>query len=304
MLRTTTEAMSAIIAGTNSLTVEPFNKAFENPTDFSERIARNQQILLKEESYLDKVNDPAGGSYYIENMTASIIDEAWKLFLEVDEKGGYVEAFKQGFVQDKIKESSQKRDMAIAMRREILLGTNQYPNFNETIDAELSSGIFTRKDISTKEKIAEPLHPYRGAQTFELLRYTTDQFSKNNPRPKAYMIPMGNLNMRKARAQFACNFFACAGFGVVDNNGFDTVEEAVAAAKKAKANIVVVCSSDDEYATLVPEIKKQIGKEAILVVAGAPACMDELKAQGIENFIHVKVNVLEELKRYQALLGF
>ncbi|MCF8371478.1 MAG: acyl-CoA mutase large subunit family protein [Bacteroidales bacterium] len=302
MLRTTTEAMSAIIAGTNSLTIEPFNKAFETPTEFSERIARNQQNLLKEESYLDKVNDPAGGSYYIENMTASIIDEAWKLFLEVDEKGGYLEAFKQGFVQGKIKESSQKRDMAIAHRREILLGTNQYPNFTEALEKDLPEKIFEHHDYSVEKRIAEPLQPYRGAQAFELLRYTTDQFSKNNPRPLAYMIPMGNLNMRKARAQFACNFFACAGFEVVDNNGFDTVEEGIAAAKKAKANIVVVCSSDDEYATLVPEINKQIGKDAILVVAGAPACMEELKAQGIENFIHVKVNVLEELKRYQGIV--
>lgn len=303
MLRTTTEAMSAIIAGTNSLTVEPFNKAYEKSTEFSERIARNQQNLLKEESYLDKVNDPAGGSYYIENMTASIIDKAWKLFLEVDEKGGYVEAFKQGFVQDKIKESSQKRDMAIAQRREILLGTNQYPNFTEKIEAKIPEDTFERQDLSKEDIIAEPLHPYRGAQAFELLRYKTDQFSKNNPRPKSFMIPIGNLNMRKARAQFACNFFACAGFEVIDNNGFKTVEEGIAAAKKAKANIIVVCSSDEEYATLVPEINKLLDKDTILVVAGAPACMDDLKAEGAENFIHVKVNVLEELKRYQGLLS-
>jgi methylmalonyl-CoA mutase len=302
MLRTTTEAMSAIIAGTNSLTVEPFNIAYESPTEFSERIARNQQNLLKEESYLDKVNDPAGGSYYIENMTDSIITEAWKLFLEVDEKGGYLDAFKQGFVQSKIKESSQKRDMMIAQRREILLGTNQFPNFTEAINKDIPEDIFKREDFSAEEKIAEPLHPYRGAQAFELVRYKTDQYSKSNPRPKAFMIPMGNLNMRKARAQFACNFFACAGFEVVDNNGFKTVEEGIAAAKAAKANIVVVCSSDDEYANLVPEINKQLGNDAILVVAGAPACMDDLKAEGVENYIHVKVNVLEELKRYQELV--
>ena len=303
MLRTTTEAMSAIIGGTSSLCVEAFNKAFENPTEFSERIARNQQNLLKEESYLDKVNDPAGGSYYIENMTASIIDEAWKLFLEVDEKGGYLAAFKQGFVQDKIKESSQKRDMAIAQRREILLGTNQYPNFTEAIEKEFSEHVFTRQNLTQEEVIAEPLKPYRGAQAFELLRYKTDQYSKTNARPKAFMIPMGNLNMRKARSQFACNFFACAGFEVIDNNGFKTVEEGVATAKTAGANIVVACSSDDDYATLVPEIKKHLDNGIILVVAGAPACMEDLKTLGIENFIHVKVNVLEELKRYQQELS-
>ena len=303
MLRTTTEAMSAIIGGTSSLTVEAFNRAFEKPTGFSERIARNQQNLLREESYLDKVADPAGGSYYIENMTNSLVDEAWKLFLEVDEKGGYLEAFKQGFIQEKVEACSQKRDMMIAQRREILLGTNQFPNFNESLETEIAEGVFMRQDTAKEDVLAQPLKPYRGAQAFEIMRYKTDQYCKDNARPKAFMITMGNLNMRKARAQFACNFFACAGFEVVDNNGFNTVEEAVAAAKEARANIVVVCSSDDEYATIVPEINTQMGDDAILVVAGAPACMDDLKAAGVENFIHVKVNVLEELKRYKGLLG-
>ena len=136
MLRTQTEAMSAVLGGTDSLTVLPFNAIYEESTPFSDRIARNQQILLKEESHFDKIVDPAAGSYYIENLTESIAEEAWKLFLEVQEKGGYTEAFKQGFIQQCIEETSEKMDKAIATRRENLLGTNQFPNFSEYLEIE------------------------------------------------------------------------------------------------------------------------------------------------------------------------
>jgi methylmalonyl-CoA mutase len=119
MLRTTTEAMSSVIGGTDSLTVNAFDESFETPTEFGERIARNQQLLLKEESYLDKVADPAAGSYYIETLTNSIAEEAWKIFLETEEKGGFIKAMKIGFVQDTINATSEKRDQDIANRKEI-----------------------------------------------------------------------------------------------------------------------------------------------------------------------------------------
>jgi methylmalonyl-CoA mutase len=109
--------------------------------------------------------------------------------------------------------------------------------------------------------------------------------------------------MRKARATFASNFFACAGFEVQDTNGFKSAEEGVKAAKAAKAEIIVVCSSDEEYAELVPAVKA-LAEDAIVVVAGFPKeIMEDLKAAGIEHFIHVKSNVLETLKQFQTELG-
>ena len=302
MLRTQTEAMSAALGGAHSITVLPFDAIYEEPTEFSERIARNQQALLKEESYLDKIVDPAAGSYYIENLTNSLINEAWKLFLEVQEKGGFIATFREGFIQNEIKEMAAKRDKNIALRRENLLGTNQFPNFNEKIETEFDGSLFDAVDLTADDAEVETLKPYRGAQPFEALRYTTDIYSKTNRRPVAFMLTIGNLTFRKARAQFSCNFFAVAGFTVIDNNGFKTVEEGVAAAKKAGANIVVVCSSDDEYAEIVTEVASLLDDE-ILVVAGAPACKAELEEKGITNFIHVKSNILEELINYQEKLG-
>lgn len=302
MLRTTTEAMSAAIGGVDSMTVLPFNIITGEPTDFSERIARNQQLLLKEESYFDKIVDPSAGSYYIENLTDKIAENAWKLFMEIQEKGGYVEAFKAGYVQDVIAQTQAKREQLIATRRDDLLGTNQFPNFTEIMKEELNPALFEKQNSKCEKAIAEPIQICRGAQAFELLRYKTDQYTAKNKRPLAFMLTIGNLTFRKARAQFACNFFACAGFEVLDNNGFETIAEGVAAAKAAGADIVVLCSSDDEYTTLAPEAKDALANE-ILVVAGAPACADDLKAKGITNFVHVRSNVLEELQRYQKELN-
>lgn len=304
LLRSSTETMSSVIGGTDSLTVNPFNLIYEEPTDFSERIARNQQIIVKEESYFDKIVDPSAGSYYIENLTNSIAENAWQLFLETEQQGGYLKALKNNFIQNKIKETAQKRDLAIATRKENFLGTNQFPNFNEHIDNKISSKTINRKDLTAKDAIIETLKPYRGPQAFEQLRLRTDIFAKTNKRPQAFMFTFGNIGMRKARAQFACNFFACAGFEVIDNDGFKSVDEGVETCIKSKSEIVVVCSSDDEYASTVPEIYERLNNNTIIVVAGYPkAIIDDLKSKGIKHFIHVKTNVLESLNNFQNELG-
>ena len=290
MLRGTTEAMSATIAGVHSLEVMPFDASFENPTEFSKRIARNVELLLKNESHFDQVVDPAGGSYYVENLTQSIAAEAWKLFLEIEEKGGYTEAYKAGLIVERIKASAAAKDKNIATRRQTLLGANQYPNFTEVAGKEITAESVTRKQAE-----GNVLVPYRGAMAFEEMRLQVDRSGKE---PKAFMLTCGNLGMARARSQFSCNFFACAGIKVIDNTYFKSIEEGAKAALESKAQIVVVCASDDDYAEAAPKVKELLGGKAILVVAGAPACAPELEAQGITNCINVKSNVLETLKFY------
>ena len=296
LLRTQTETMSAAIAGVDSITVSPFDKAGREPDDFSERIARNQQLLLKEECHFDKVTDPSAGSYYIEVLTDSLADVAWKLFLETEDKGGFYAIVKTGEVQKAVNASASARRKAIATRREILLGTNQYPNFAET----LAPGIQQADECRCGgEPAIQALDFARGASGFETLRLATEQ---SGQRPKVFMLTIGNLAMRLARSQFSSNFFACAGYKIIDNLGFDTVEAGVEAALRAGADVVVLCSSDDEYAELAVPAYKALAGRAEFVVAGAPACSEELKAQGIANFINVKSNVLETLKAFNEKL--
>lgn len=303
LLRTQTEAMSAAIAGVNSITVSPFDKAYETPDDFSERIARNQQLLLKEESHLNRIVDPAAGSYYIENLTVAIAKQAWDLFLAVEEAGGMLQAVKAGSIQEAVNQSNKARHEAVSKRKEILLGTNQYPNFNELagdkrpLDGCKKCGC--GGEAHEEEGTLAKLETARAASEFEALRLETENSGK---RPKAFMLTIGNLAMRQARAQFSCNFLACAGYQVIDNLGFASVEEGIEAAMKAQADIVVICSSDDEYAEYAIPAFKALNGRAMFIVAGAPACMEELKAAGIENFIHVRCNVLETLREYNSKL--
>ncbi len=299
LLRSQTEAMSAALAGVDSMTLVPFDKAYKEPDEFSEHLARNQQLLLKEESHFDKVVDPAGGSWYIETLTASIAREGWKQFLSVCEDGGFETAVRSGKVQEAINTSNKARHTAFAKRRETLLGTNQFPNFNETAADKVVENTACHCGCAAEEKTIDTLNTKRLADEFEALRLATE---KSAHRPKAFMLTIGNLAMRQARAQFSCNFLACAGYEVVDNLGFDTVEAGVEAAMEAKADIVVLCSSDDEYTEYAVPALKAVANRAIFIVAGSPACMEDLKKEGVENFIHVRCDVLETLKEYNAKL--
>ena len=300
LLRSQTEAMSAALGGIHSMVVTPFDVPYEQPTDFSERIARNQQLLLKEESHFGAIVDPGAGSYYIEHLTDALAQEAWKIFLKVEEEGGFLAAIKAGSVQDDINATNVKRHGDAAKRKEFILGTNQFPNFTEKSEGKKAQacGCCCGNDEGCEHPF-KTIESTRLAADFEDLRIHTEETKV----PTAFMLTIGNLAMRQARAQFSCNFLACAGYKVIDNLGFKTVEEGVDAALEAKADIVVICSSDDEYAEYAIPAYKYLDGRAMFVVAGAPACMDDLKAAGIENFIHVKCNVLETLKEYNQKLG-
>ena len=329
MLRTQTETMSAAIANVDSIVVTPFDVPYEQPTEFAERIARNQQLLLKEECHFDKLVDVSGGSYFVEELTGAIAQQAWKLFLAVEEEGGFLAATKAGNIQKAINDTDAARHANVGKRKEFLLGTNQFPNFTEKSEGKEPLSLTPcpspkERGVDTCEGGAvaackcdhapllgrgdggEALARLTGsrlASDFEALRLTTEKAAKQ---PVAFMLTIGNLAMRQARAQFSCNFLAAAGYKVMDNLGFPTVEEGVEAAVKADADIVVLCSSDDEYAEYgIPAFNalKAADPKAIFIIAGAPACAEDLKAAGIENFIHVRVDQLKTLKELNAKLG-
>ncbi len=303
MLRSTTEAMSSAVAGADSISVLPFDNAYKTADDFGYRIARNQQLLLKEESYLDKIVDPAAGSYYIENLTNEIAQGAWEHFLKVEQAGGFCQALRAGLVQDEVMETARKRDLDIATRKTTILGTNQYPNLLEKmgdkVGAEAAKGCCCHCGEQGDE--VKVLHDYRGAEAFEELRLQTERAAR---RPKVFLLTYGNLTMRKARSGFATNFFGVAGYEIIDNLGFDTPEAGAKAALDAKADVVVLCSSDDEYAELTEPVCKLLkGKVKSLVLAGFPKEMvDTYRGYGIDEFIHVKTNALECLTKFNKEL--
>ena len=298
LLRSQTETMSAALGNVDSIVVTPFDKPYQTPDEFSERLARNQQLLLKEESHFDKLVDVGGGSYYIEELTDAIAKEAWKLFLAVEEAGGFLSESLAGNIQSAVNASNDKRHSDAAKRKEFILGTNQFPNFTEVSEGKRPTECCC--GCSNEDGNIPTLNKSRMSSEFEALRLATESASKQ---PVAFMLTIGNLAMRQARAQFSCNFLAAAGYKVIDNLGFKTVEEGVDAALKAGADIVVICSSDDEYAEYAIPAYKYLDGRAMFVVAGAPACSEDLKSAGIENFIHVRVNQLETLRNYNKMLN-
>ncbi len=329
MLRTTTEAMSAALGNADIITVLPFDMNYQEPDDLSLRMARNQQIILKEESNLDKVIDPAAGSYYIDNLTASLAEAAWKLFMQVEEKGGMLAAIKEGFVQDEIAASAKKKKDDIANRRTLVLGTNQHPNLNErmlekiqmepgTEDAEDYMGEDDIDDYEIEDHDETAGIPFRkpqyktietsrGADEFEDLRLATEIWeNEGNKRPAVFMLTYGNPAMRKARAAFSSSFFGVAGYRILDNAGFSSTDEGIRAAVDSGAEIVVICSSDEEYAESAADITssiKALKPDVIVVVAGFPKDItDSLKAAGVDEFIHVKSNLLTTLYGFQQKL--
>jgi methylmalonyl-CoA mutase len=308
MLRTTTEAMSAALGGANSIHVDAYDDPYKCADEFSARIARNQQIILKEESYFDKIVDAPAGSYYIENLTDAIAQHAWKLFQDTEEAGGFTVAFKAGTIQDAIAKTAQQRDLDIANRKTIILGTNQFPNQHETMLEKIEAKCAMETDCEKTDVGAGhvlPLRIYRSAEAFEELRLATEKAVKSGKKkPIVFLLTYGNLAMRKARAGFAQNFFGCAGYEIIDNAGFKTPEDGANAALSAKADIVVLCSSDEEYPELVNGVCAVLNGKVNITLAGHPGDnLEAFKTAGVSEFIHVRSNLIETLNTFQKQLG-
>ncbi|MFY9115526.1 MAG: methylmalonyl-CoA mutase family protein [Bacteroidales bacterium] len=286
LLRGTTGAMSAAIAGVDSMEVLPFDSVLTDGTEQSSRLARNIQIILKEEAGFNKVADPAAGSYYIENLTVSVLEEAKKMADEILAKGGFRKSGASGWVREQIRDTRERRSQRLASGRQVMVGINKYPDPL----GKAPEGLYDLPEEKWE----------RASAPFEKMRLKTEQAEKV---PVVFLLTFGNLALCRARAQFASNFFGVAGFKVVDNNRFTTVQAGVEAARASGADIVVACSSDEEYARAVPEIFNALGKQAIVTVAGEPACKEDLMAAGVTHFISVRSNLLETLLTYQKELG-
>ena len=293
VLRATTETMSALIGGSNSHFVRPFDNIYNESNEFSERIARNIQIILNNESYFDKITDPAAGSYFIENLTDKIINKAWEIFLDIEKKGGFLEALKAGYIQKMIEENAAKKENANAMQKEFMLGVTRYPNRNEKFGKKLKPKI---KDNTNQLQI-KPLSPFRISEKFEQIRIRTELSTKT---PKVFLLQIGNPTMRKARAGFAANFFSIAGFEIIEPESFEIAEKGALASLNSNAEITVICSSDEEYISIASQIAEILKNKSLTVIAGYPKnYIDELKNFGIFEFIHINSNIIEILTKFQ-----
>lgn len=288
ILRETTETMAAVLGGADSVTAAPFDACCKTPDEASRRLARNTQLLLKNEAWLGRVADAAGGSYYLESLTELVARESWRRMQEIEAQGGFRKAQAMGTIAQALTRSLAAREKALTSRRRVFVGTNQYANPSER--------ALGRVD----EQRLDP--PRRGAQMYEELRLRTERHAAAGGKtPRVLLAEIGDVKMRGARSNFAANFFACAGFEI-QTRRFKNAEEISA----VDTDLIVLCSADGEYAGPAAELMqrlKALGRTIPVVVAGNPASADELKAAGIEDFVHVRSNHLEVLREWQGRLG-
>ncbi|TGL88233.1 methylmalonyl-CoA mutase [Leptospira congkakensis] len=306
MLRGTTAAMSAVMGGADFVSVLPFDSEYSAQQELGKRIARNSQLLLRYESYLDKVEDPAAGSYYLEVLTKKLAESAWAKFQALEKDGGFGEALKKGFIQSEIGTRADKKRDALATKKEILLGTNQYPLPSERHPELVSSLQETSKLKTTENKSTYArLVPIRLSYEFDKWRNLTDaHVAAGKKLPKIFLLTIGDLTMRKARAGFSSNFLGCLGYEITDNLGFASVKEGVAKAKELMSEIVVLCSSDEEYATYLPEfaaeMKSQLPNSWKLLAGYPKDLITQAESLGIDDFIHMKRNIVEFMEKAQT----
>jgi methylmalonyl-CoA mutase len=268
LLRATTEALSAALGGCDTLYVEPFG--------FDRHLALNVQRIIREEAHIDVPADPAGGAWYVEVLTDSVAREAWKLFQKIEADGGYARAVESGAIAAAIAQSRAAREKAVAGRRRTLVGVNNFPDLKEK-----TASFAAPEDAG-----------WRMALPFERIRERTARHAAKTGRyPAVLLLRRGDPKMRMARANFALNFFGCAGFDMQD-----------AADIEGAPDLIVLCSSDAEY----PALAKDICPRATVpvIVAGNPKeAIAELEAAGVKGFIHVGSDAVRTLSEWQDRLG-
>lgn len=296
LLRAGNEAFAAVLGGVQYLHVSPFDEPEGIASEFSDRIARNTQLLLKNEARLGTIIDPAGGSYYIESLTDELAEKAWSLFLEIEEKGGIAAVLENGWLQAQIEEVKAKRMHDIATRKQSIIGTNKYANPQDK--------PLTAQAVETPaETDFTPVKQERLAEPYELLRQKAEKLVQMNQAPVSGLICLGKLKNHKARADFIDGFLAPGGIAAERSSELESVEDVVNFISEKQRDFYVLCGSDSQYEQSGLEIIKAIREsfpDIKLYTAGlAPEGEKDAWVQnGVIDFITVKSNCYETLRSF------
>jgi methylmalonyl-CoA mutase len=286
LLRVTTEAMAAVLGGCDRLTIEAFG--------FDPRQALNVQRILREETRLDAVADAAGGSYYVEALTDSLARAGWKLLQEVEAEGGYARALAAGSIGNALEQTRAARASAMSSRRHSLVGVNNYPNTHEKLpEVQL-------REVQLPAAESGPLPQSRLAEPFEKIRERTAVHALHTGRyPKVLLLKRGDAKLKGARAHFCLNFFGCAGFDIVET---EELPNELQVAEAAGADLIVLCSADADYLEFAEEVCAQV-KTPVLVAGNPKDIAGELRAFGVQGFVHSRCDMIETLTEWQDKLG-
>ena len=298
MLRTTLAAFGAGVGGADTVLVFPFDVAIEGgfpgmATSFARRMARNIQLLLLEESHVGRILDPAGGSWFVEDLTNQLANEAWQTFQAVEQHGGFVDA--HDYIAGQIAEIAARRANDIAHRKTAITGVNEYPNLTEP--------ALPQSDSSYSPLAAGKLIRY--AAQFEALRDRSDAYlARTGSRPQALLLPLGPLAEHNIRTTFASNLLASGGIEAVNPGTVDADGVAKAVAEAGSPVVAVVCGTDARYGTEVSAVVEAAHSAGVshVCLAGPPKAVTESDHQPDE-FLTAKINAVETLSNLLDRLG-
>jgi methylmalonyl-CoA mutase len=280
LLRVTTQVFSAVLGGADLVTPAAFDQALGPPSALGRRVARNTGLVLREESFLGRVADPAGGSYYLETLTDALAREAWKRFQALERDGGIVAALESGRLAAKLEAAWHARVAQIAKRKIPILGVSEFANLDEVLPRPAAR--------SSAGSGAGGLPVHRDAEPFEALRARAEDAASP---PEALLVALGPLGESRPRVGFATGFFSAGGIRTRES------------ATDEKARIACLCGSDERYATeAVSRVRalKAAGCARVLV-AGRPGALEPaLREAGADGFIFVGCDVVATLSE---LLG-
>ena len=301
LLRSGNEAFAAVVGGVQYLHVNPFDD-LTGASPFSERIARNTQLLLKEEAHLKKTIDPAGGSWYIEELTNQLAEKAWEFFQQIDANGGILEVLKANWLQHEITAIYDKKNTDIQTRKQSIVGTNVYANLDENISVIKQSK--EKSDIGWGENSLikiESIPQRRLAEPFEELRRKARNLERKiGLTPAVGMICLGELKQHKARLDFMKGFLAAGGMKSVASTSILSLENVRLFVSKHRLKHFCICGTNEDYDLIGPEILEALYVEfqdQIFYLAGLPEKENQSRwlDAGIKQFIHVKSNCYETL---------
>lgn len=299
LLRATMATFAAGLGGANSITLLPHSLALGLPDPSARRLARNTQLILLEESNLDKVTDPAAGSGGIESLTEELAQRAWSLFQQIEAAGGAFAALQQNLIQKQVAAVRDERAKNIARRKDVLTGVSEFPNLHEAPIAVLAAPRALAPALAGAVVSFDALTPIRLAAPFEALRDRSDAvLASTGARPTIYLANLGAPADFTARTTFARSLFEAGGIEAVEGGG-GTDPAAIAAAFKASgAPLACLCSSDKVYAGLGAKVAEALHAAGArrVYLAGRPGELEtELRAAGVDGFAHVGIDAVATL---------
>ncbi|MFV0281287.1 MAG: methylmalonyl-CoA mutase family protein [Rhodoblastus sp.] len=299
MLRATVAVFSAAVGGADRISVLPFTQAVGLPDAFARRVARNTQLVLLEESNLDKVADPTAGAGGFETLTAELCEKAWALVQQTEKAGGLAQQISSGGLKGEIEKAAAARAKNIARRKDALTGASEFPDIAE-------KPVDVLAPIPAQKAPAGALEAHRLSEPYEALRDKSDALAAKGKRPGVFLANIGPIAAFTARATFAKNFFEAGGIEAPGNDGFANAGEAADAFAKSGADIACICSSDALYAEHAELCARALTARGakLVVMAGRPGDREAaFKDAGVGDFAYAGADALACLERAWKVLA-